>query len=142
MGEFSRENYPVPSCGWCGVGRRYIRLSWPTTGNASVVAKLARRSIRSRKLVQMAKAPPLHDVTGVAVIGDHKLRLLFDDGTVGDVSFEDDPWDGVFAPLKDPEEFARVTIEHGSLAWPDHELDWAPEPLYEAALAHSLVTAS
>lgn len=87
----------------------------------------------------MATVPPLRDVTGVAVIGDHKLRLLFDDGTVGDVSFVDDPWDGIFAPLRDPKEFANVTIEHGSIAWPDHELDWAPESLYERALKNPVV---
>ena len=89
----------------------------------------------------MGTIPPLHDVTGVAVIGDHRLRLLFDDGTVGDVSFESDPWDGVFAPLRDPAEFAKVAIEHGSLSWPDHDLDWAPESLYEAALANQVAPA-
>jgi len=88
----------------------------------------------------MGSAPPLHDVTGVAVIGEHKLRLLFDDGTVGDVSFSDDPWDGVFAPLRDPKEFAKVTVAHGSLYWPEHDLDWAPEPLYQAALSDPVAT--
>src|SRR5947209_8555065 len=33
--------------------------------------------------------PPLVHISGVAVIGPHKLRLLFEDGTVGDVSFSD-----------------------------------------------------
>jgi len=36
----------------------------------------------------MTDSLPLVHVTGVAVLGDHKLRLLFEDGTVGDVSFE------------------------------------------------------
>lgn len=81
---------------------------------------------------------PLVHVTGVTVIGDHRLRLLFEDGTVGDVSFEDDPWDGVFAPLRDPSRFARVTIAHGTLYWPDDELDWAPEPLYQLARANAV----
>jgi hypothetical protein len=82
----------------------------------------------------MDEIPPLREITGVAVIGNHRLRLLFDDGTVGDVSFENDPWNGVFAPLRDPARFARVTIKYGTLFWPDDELDWAPEPLYQAAL--------
>jgi hypothetical protein len=85
---------------------------------------------------------PLVDVTGVAVIGDHKLRLLFEDGTVGDVSFADHEWKGVFEPLRDPARFAKVTIKYGTLYWPDDELDWAPEPLYEAARANSLAAVS
>lgn len=75
------------------------------------------------------------------MIGDHKLRLLFEDGTVGDVSFTDDPWDGVFAPLRDPARFTNVTVANGTLFWPEDDLDWAPEPLYEAARAHALVAA-
>lgn len=89
----------------------------------------------------MSEVPPLYDITGVAVIGDHKLRLLFEDGTVGDVSFENDSWDGVFAPLRDPKRFAKVTLRYGTLFWPEDELDWAPEPLYEVARAHALVAA-
>ena len=89
----------------------------------------------------MSETPPLWDITGVAVIGDHKLRLLFEDGTVGDVSFESDSWNGVFAPLRDPASFARVTIKYGTLYWPDDELDWAPEPLYEAAKDNGLTAA-
>lgn len=77
-------------------------------------------------------------VTGVAVIGDHKLRLLFEDGTVGDVSFDDSEWRGVFEPLRDPSRFAKVAVEHGTIVWPENGLDWAPEPLYEAARTNSL----
>jgi hypothetical protein len=90
----------------------------------------------------MAETEPLVDIVGVAVIGDHKLRLLFEDGTVGDVSFEDDPWNGVFAPLRDPARFAKVTVRYGTLYWPHDELDWAPEPLYAAARANALAVAS
>jgi hypothetical protein len=81
-------------------------------------------------------------VTGVAVIGDHRLRLLFEDGTVGDVSFGDDEWTGVFEPLRDPARFAKVTVQHGTIVWPEDGLDMAPEPLYEAAREHSLVRAA
>ncbi len=82
----------------------------------------------------MAATRPLWDIKGVAVIGEYKLRLLFEDGTVGDVSFEDREWNGVFEPLRDPARFAKVTIQYGTLYWPHDELDMAPEPLYEAAL--------
>lgn len=75
---------------------------------------------------------PLVDVTSVEVIGDHRLRLSFEDGTVGDVGFEDHEWRGVLKPLRDPEFFAKVFIDFGTLAWPG-ELDIAPEPLYAEA---------
>jgi hypothetical protein len=79
---------------------------------------------------------------GVAVVGDHKLRLLFEDGTVGDVSFEDREWTGIFEPLRDQSRFAKVTIKYGTLYWPEDDLDWAPESLYEATKANSLTPAS
>ena len=79
----------------------------------------------------MAEIPPLVHVTGVAVIGDYRLRLLFEDGTVGDVSFGDYEWTGVFEPLRDPEEFAKVKVDYGTITWPEHGLDMAPEPLYQ-----------
>jgi hypothetical protein len=44
----------------------------------------------------------LHDVTGVEVCGEYRLRLTFDDGTVGDVDFVGHEWRGVFEPLRDP----------------------------------------
>jgi hypothetical protein len=36
-------------------------------------------------------------VTAVEVIGEYRLRLTFKDGIVGDVSFTDREWNGVFA---------------------------------------------
>lgn len=77
---------------------------------------------------------PLVHIRGVVVIGDHRLRLLFEDGTVGDVSFADRDWKGILAPLRDPACFAKVTAEHGTLYWPEYDVDLAPEPLYQAAL--------
>jgi hypothetical protein len=86
----------------------------------------------------VVEIPPLVHLTGVAVIGDHRLRLLFEDGTVGDVSFADEEWTGVFEPLRDPARFAKVAVEGGTIVWPEDGLDMAPEPLYQAARAHSL----
>jgi hypothetical protein len=81
-------------------------------------------------------------VVGAAVLGDHQLRLLFSDGTVGDVDFSEDDWTGVFEPLADPDYFAQVSVdpESGTVAWPNG-VDMAPEPLYEQARAHPLVAA-
>jgi hypothetical protein len=81
-------------------------------------------------------------VAGVAVVGDHVLRLLFSDGTAGDVDFSAECWTGVLEPLNDSGYFAQVTVdlEAGTIAWPDG-IDLAPEPLYEQARAHPLVAA-
>jgi hypothetical protein len=82
-------------------------------------------------------------VVGAAVVGDHALRLLFSDGTVGDIDFSAERWTGVLAPLNDPAYFAEVTVdpEAGTVAWPDRT-DSATEPLYEQAKAHPLVAAA
>jgi hypothetical protein len=85
---------------------------------------------------------PLVDITDVEVIGDHRLRLTFEDGTVGDVDFSEREWRGVLEPLRDPAYFARVMVdpEAGTIAWPNG-VDMAPEPLYAEARAN-LVHAS
>jgi Protein of unknown function (DUF2442) len=82
----------------------------------------------------MAEIPPLVHVTDVEVTGVHDLRLAFEDGTVGDVSFDEREWTGVFEPLRDPTRFAKVRVEGGTIVWPDDGLDMAPEPLYQEAL--------
>ena len=90
----------------------------------------------------MSDAPDLVHVTDVAVIGDYLLRLTFEDGTVGDVSFEDREWWGVFEPLRDPRRFAEVVVDKqmGTIAWPGG-LDMAPEPLYAEARAPGIAFA-
>jgi hypothetical protein len=82
----------------------------------------------------MSPVEELVDITGVEVIGEYRLRLTFGDGTVGDVDFSERVWRGVFEPLRDPQYFARVTVdpEAGTITWPDG-LDMAPEPLYAEA---------
>ena len=84
----------------------------------------------------MGSVEQLFDITAVEVIGDYRLRLTFEDGTVGDVDFTGREWRGVFEPLRDPAFFARVEVdsEAGTITWPDG-LDMAPEPLYDEARA-------
>jgi hypothetical protein len=81
-------------------------------------------------------------VAGAAVVGDRALRLLFNDGTVGDVDLSAERWTGVLEPLNDPAYFAQaaVDLEAGTVAWPGG-IDLAPEPLYEQARAHPLASA-
>jgi hypothetical protein len=85
----------------------------------------------------MAFVEQLVDITGVEVIGEYRLRLTFADGTIGDVDFRGREWRGVFEPLGDPAEFARVDVdrEAGTISWPGG-LDMAPEPLYDEARRH------
>ena len=81
--------------------------------------------------------PPLYDVTDVQVVGHHRLRLTFEDGTVGDVDLSEHDWRGVFEPLADPAYFAQVRVdpEAGTVVWPNGA-DMAPEPLYAEARQH------
>jgi hypothetical protein len=91
----------------------------------------------------VTEAPPLIHVTDVEVIGDHALRLTFEDGVVGDVAFGDHEWRGVFEPLRDQRVFAQVRVDPqwGTVVWPG-DLDMAPEPLYEEACAHRVQPAA
>ena len=73
-------------------------------------------------------------VVGAVVVGDRVLRLLFSDGTAGDVDFPAGQWTGVLAPLSDPGYFARATVdqEAGTIVWPGG-IDLAPEPSLRAS---------
>ncbi len=85
----------------------------------------------------------LVDVTHAEVIGNHRLRLTFEDGIVGDVSFTDEVWRGVSGPLADPSFFAQVSVHPtaGTVVWPNG-FDMAPEPLYEQACLHQVAPAA
>lgn len=81
-------------------------------------------------------------VVGAAVVGDHRLRLLFDDGTVGDVDLSSMEWRGIFEPLRDPRYFAQVKVDHeaATVVWPNGA-DIAPETLYTEARKNPLIAA-
>jgi len=81
-------------------------------------------------------------VVGAAVMAHRVLRLLFSDGTVGDVDFSSERWTGVLESLNDPALFAQVAVdvEAGTVVWPGG-IDLAPEPLYEQAKGHPLAAA-
>ena len=60
------------------------------------------------------------DVVSVVALAPYVVRVVFADGAIRDVDIEpllDGP---VFAPLRDRDEFARVTVDEqtGSVAWP------------------------
>jgi len=73
-------------------------------------------------------------VTRVEVIGDHRLRLGFEDGLEGEVDLSTLRWRGIFEPLRDHDYFSRVALdpELGTIVWPNGA-DIAPETLYARA---------
>ena len=85
----------------------------------------------------MVPMEQLVDITEVEVIGEFRLRLTFEDGTVGDVDVSGRDWRGVLEPLRDPAYFALVEVDPdgGTIAWPNG-VDLAPEPLYAEARRH------
>ena len=74
----------------------------------------------------------LKDIVSVQSVGDHKLRLRFEDGIEGVVDIARIvPFTGVFSPLSDPAYFAQVSVreEHGTIGWPNGA-DLDPDVLY------------
>ncbi len=71
-------------------------------------------------------------VTVVEVLGDHRLRLCFEDGAEGEVDLSGWHWCGVFEPLADQDYFRRVRLDEelGTIVWPNGA-DLAPETLHE-----------
>ena len=76
-------------------------------------------------------AAHLHRVIHVEVVGEHRLRIVFDDGASGEIDASRWTWRGVFEPLRDPSYFARVELddELGTIIWPNGA-DVAPETLH------------
>ena len=70
-------------------------------------------------------------VTAVAALGDHRLRLSFEDGAAGEIDLSTWRWQGVFEPLADPDYFSRVMLDEelGTIVWPNGA-DIAPETLH------------
>jgi hypothetical protein len=75
-------------------------------------------------------------VRTVEPLGDHRLRLTFSDGYVGEVEVDPTSRGRMFEPLRDPDYFRRVRVNRsaGTIVWPNG-LDLAPEGLYQRARA-------
>ena len=67
-------------------------------------------------------------------VGDYRIRLRFDDGTMGVIDLANELWGPVFEPLRDVNRFQRFQLnrELNTICW-DTGADLAPEFLYEAA---------
>jgi hypothetical protein len=63
------------------------------------------------------------------VIGDQRLRLLFDAGTARDVDLSSMDWKGVFEPLPDPEYLAKVKLDpEAAIVCRVTVQSWIPRP--------------
>lgn len=58
-------------------------------------------------------------VVEVDVRPPYGLRVSFDDGLVREVDLAGQLWGTMFEPLKDPDYFAQVTVDHGTVVWPN-----------------------
>jgi hypothetical protein len=75
-------------------------------------------------------------VTAVECVGPSTLRVWFDDDTVKDVDLGTELWGEAFEPLRDPQVFRRVFVNHetGTVEWPNGA-DLAPTYLYQKGMA-------
>ena len=71
------------------------------------------------------------DVTEVSVLSDTTLFVRFRDGVEGTVEFANSFFQGVFEPIKEPNEFKKVMLVDGVVTW-EGELDLAPDAMHEA----------
>lgn len=64
---------------------------------------------------------------------DYSIEVEFADGTKGVVIILESRFRRVFAPLKDVSLFLKGFVKYGAITWivGDHELDLAPDTMYE-----------
>jgi Protein of unknown function (DUF2442) len=60
-------------------------------------------------------------VETVEPLEGYVLRLGFSDGATREIDLEAELWGPVFEPLRDREQFRRVTVDHelGTIVWPN-----------------------
>jgi hypothetical protein len=82
-------------------------------------------------------------VVNVRCVGDHRLRLEFENGRSGELDFANEEWRGVFEPLRDPSFFSQVELddELGTIVWPNGA-DFAPETLHQMVVEQQGSTAA
>lgn len=67
----------------------------------------------------MTKIARIPKVVEAEVLPPYGLRLVFDDGLVREIDLSGDLWGSMFEPLKDPDYFGRVVVDHGTVMWPN-----------------------
>lgn len=73
----------------------------------------------------------MHLIVKARPLPGYRLALVFDDNVAGQVDLSDLVGSGVFERWRDPDEFARVSIDPvtGTVAWPGG-IDLCPDQLY------------
>jgi len=73
-----------------------------------------------------------HDVSGFEIVGDYKLRVIFDDGSEQVIDFKPILSGPLFGPLRELEVFNQVKLDSdlGTLVWPTGA-DVDPNVLYD-----------
>jgi hypothetical protein len=96
-----------------------------------------RRARRAEQIHSMSVVEhELPHIESVQYVRDHVLWVRFADGMEGAVDLGDGLNGPMFAPLRDPAEFAQVGVNYGALEWPNGA-DWAPETLRELLIAQN-----
>jgi hypothetical protein len=77
----------------------------------------------------------MHFVRDVKYVGDYKLQLKFEDGTLREVDLAHHLDGEVFEPLRKPERFRSVHLnsELDTIVW-DNGADMSPDFLYEIGI--------
>lgn len=74
----------------------------------------------------------LKDIIEVQYLSNLKIYLRFEDGVEGELDLSSFiSFDGIFEPLREPSEFAKVSVhpELGTVVWPNGA-DLDPDVLY------------
>ena len=118
---------------------RALRLvrEWAELHTAELAENWRRARARLRsfngslRFLSMSRMPELVHVTGVQAVGDHRLRLTFEDGSDGEIDLSRWEWRGIFEPLADAAYFRQVEVDRelGTIVWPNGA-DIAPETLH------------
>ena len=84
----------------------------------------------------------LKDVVEARVLDGYRVYLRFEDGVAGELDLGDlIRFEGVFAPLRDKAEFAklRIDLDAGTIVWPNGA-DLDPDVLYSAVSGKPIET--
>jgi hypothetical protein len=80
------------------------------------------------------------NIVGAENLGDHCLRLSFDDGAIQIVSFKEFLEESSHPEIRsflDPTKFSTFRVEYGDLVWGDYELCFPVMNLYRNQIFHS-----
>ncbi len=83
------------------------------------------------------------DVIDARHTGDYRLLLVFRDGKSGTVDLAEHIGKGeIYSVIRDLDEFAKFSVEFGTIIWKNGTIDIAPETLYEKATGERITLTS